>query len=412
VPRPEFRLAVFVLLLAGLCGLFPAWVSAQTPDKAQQKLQDVETQLEQSRQKQQLLSQQADALSADLQSLRDNAVKAAAAAQAHEAALDDLDSRLASLGSQEKLKSRELGQRRADERQLLMALALLARDPPEALAFSPGSPADAIRGGILMGRALPPLEQRARDLGDQIAALRALRAEISATEASQRAERAGLAQEQVQISKLIARKQALLAQTRQGAAESAKRQAALAAKAGDLKDLIARLEAEQSVTPPPFAGSAVAVNAPPPSAPDPARPRNIRPISQAMGQMAVPATGSLVLRFGDITQPDAPASKGLTFETRPGAQVVAPFDGKVEYAGPFKGYGQILIIGHGDGYHSLLAGLDRVDESVGQWLVAGEPVGVMPQNGQKPRLYLELRHDGQPINPLPWLAIRDEKVNG
>jgi septal ring factor EnvC (AmiA/AmiB activator) len=92
--------------------------------------------------------------------------------------------------------------------------------------------------------------------------------------------------------------------------------------------------------------------------------------------------------------------------------VVAPFDGKVLFAGPFKGYGQILIIGHGDGYHSLLAGLDRVDESVGQWLVAGEPVGVMSQSSQKPRLYLELRHDGQPINPLPWLAIRDEKVNG
>jgi septal ring factor EnvC (AmiA/AmiB activator) len=128
--------------------------------------------------------------------------------------------------------------------------------------------------------------------------------------------------------------------------------------------------------------------------------------------MAVPATGALVARFGDPMPAGAPASKGLTFETRPGAQVVAPFDGKVLFAGPFKGYGQILIIGHGDGYHSLLAGLDRVDESVGQWLVAGEPVGVMSQSSQKPRLYLELRHDGQPINPLPWLAIRDEKVNG
>lgn len=412
MPRPELRRAFSVLLLAGLCCLFPPSAPAQTPDKAQQKLHDVETQLEQSRQKQQRLSQQADALSSDLQTLRDNAVKAAAAAQAHEAALDDLDARLAALGSQEKLKARELGQSRADETRLLMALTLLARDPPEALAFSPGAPVDAIRGGLLMGHALPPLEQHARDLGDQIASLRSLRAEISTTEASQRAERAGLAQEQVQISKLITQKQALLNQTRQGAAESAKRQAALAAKASDLKDLIARLEAEQSVTPPSSAGQDMAVNAPPPTTPDPTRPRNIRPISQAMGQMAVPATGSLVLRFGDITQPDAPASKGLTFETRPGAQVVAPFDGKVEYAGPFKGYGQILIIGHGDGYHSLLAGLDRVDESVGQWLVAGEPVGVMSQSGQKPRLYLELRHDGQPINPLPWLAIRDEKVNG
>jgi septal ring factor EnvC (AmiA/AmiB activator) len=70
-----------------------------------------------------------------------------------------------------------------------------------------------------------------------------------------------------------------------------------------------------------------------------------------------------------------------------------------------------LIIQHSDGYHSLVAGLDRIDEAVGDWLVAGEPVGAMG-SGEKPRLYLELRHNGQPINPLPWLATRDEKVSG
>ena len=91
---------------------------------------------------------------------------------------------------------------------------------------------------------------------------------------------------------------------------------------------------------------------------------------------------------------------------------MAPFDGQVMFAGPFRGYGHILIIGHGDGYHSLLAGLDRVDCSVGQWLVAGEPVGAMPEGTEKPRLYLELRHNNQPINPLPWLVTHAEKVNG
>jgi len=420
VPRPELRLTFPVLLLAGLFCLPPAFAQ----DSPQKKLQNVEQQLEQSRQKQQELAKQADALASELQALRDSEVKAAAAEQAHETALNELDARLALLGADEKRKTRELEQRRADEARLLMALALLARDPPEALAFSPDTPVNSVRGGILMGRALPPLEQRARDLGSQISSLRALRAEISSTEERARAERAGLAREQNHISGLIAQKQALLAQTRQGAAESGKRQAALAAKASDLKDLISRLEDERAARDAQAARTAsrpqagetpaqnLAMNAPPPVTPDPTRPRDIRPISQAMGHMAVPATGILVARFGDVLQAGATPSKGLTFETRPGAQVVAPFDGKVLFAGPFKGYGQILIIGHGDGYHSLLAGLDRVDGSVGQWLVAGEPVGVMSQGSQKPRLYLELRHDGQPINPLPWLAIRDEKVNG
>jgi septal ring factor EnvC (AmiA/AmiB activator) len=127
--------------------------------------------------------------------------------------------------------------------------------------------------------------------------------------------------------------------------------------------------------------------------------------------MVVPASGTLVGRF-DETNRLGITSKGLTFETRPGAQVVAPFDGRIVFAGPFRGYGQILIIKHSDGYHSLLAGLGRVEGSVGQWLVAGEPVGVMADGTDKPRLYLELRHNNQPINPLPWLAIRDEKVSG
>ena len=299
MPRPELRLTFPVLLLAGL--LFLPQAFAQ--DSPQKKLQDVEKQLEQSRQKQQELAKQADALASELQTLRDSEVKAAAAAQAHEAVLDGLDARLALLGADEKRKARELEQRRADEARLLMALALLARDPPEALAFSPDTPVDSVRGGLLMGRALPPLEQRARDLGSQISSLRALRAEISSTEGRARAERAGLAREQNQISGLIAQKQALLAQTRQGAAESGKRQAALAAKASDLKDLIARLEDERAARDAQAARAAsrpqagetpaqnLAMNAPPPATPDPTRPRDIRPISQAMGHMAAPASG-------------------------------------------------------------------------------------------------------------------------
>jgi septal ring factor EnvC (AmiA/AmiB activator) len=92
--------------------------------------------------------------------------------------------------------------------------------------------------------------------------------------------------------------------------------------------------------------------------------------------------------------------------------VIAPHDGKVVFAGPFRDYGLLLIIDHGEGYHTLLAGLGRIDASVSQWVLAGEPVGQMgPERAgsaraSKPRLYIELRHDGRSINPLPWLAGR------
>ena len=130
-----------------------------------------------------------------------------------------------------------------------------------------------------------------------------------------------------------------------------------------------------------------------------------------------PARGRIVTHFGDPTETGG-ASKGLVLETRAGAQIVAPFDGRIAFEGPFRSYGQILIIEHGGGYHTVLAGLDRVDAVVGQYLLAGEPVGVMGSGEEsgaasasgRPRLYLELRRDGQPIDPVPWFGAAEAKA--
>ncbi|MCH9000919.1 MAG: peptidoglycan DD-metalloendopeptidase family protein, partial [Proteobacteria bacterium] len=142
------------------------------------------------------------------------------------------------------------------------------------------------------------------------------------------------------------------------------------------------------------------------------RPDNIRPFPDARASLRIPARGRVVLRYGQ-SRADQGASKGISIRARGGAQVVAPYDGQVVYAGPFRRYGQILIIEHGGRYHTLLAGLDRIYAVVGQWLLAGEPVGVLgsPQSGL-PELYFELRRAGQPINPLPWLATTGDKVRG
>jgi septal ring factor EnvC (AmiA/AmiB activator) len=127
----------------------------------------------------------------------------------------------------------------------------------------------------------------------------------------------------------------------------------------------------------------------------------------------MPARGRTIVTYGERKAGEATISKGLSIQTRSFAQVVAPYDGRVVYAGDFRGYGQILIIEHGGRYHTLLAGLDRIDAVAGQWLLAGEPVGMMGrlESGDS-MLYLELRRTGQPINPLPWLATTDNKVQG
>jgi septal ring factor EnvC (AmiA/AmiB activator) len=83
------------------------------------------------------------------------------------------------------------------------------------------------------------------------------------------------------------------------------------------------------------------------------------------------------------------------------------------FAGPFRDYGLLLILAHGDGYHTLLAGMSRLHGAVGQQVLAGEPVGEMGDAGAgPPMLYVELRRGGEPINPTPWLAAGKGKVSG
>ena len=133
--------------------------------------------------------------------------------------------------------------------------------------------------------------------------------------------------------------------------------------------------------------------------------------SQGQGRMPFPARGHIVARYGQ-TNDMGVVNKGLQIATRKNAQVIAPYDGQVVFSGPFRGYGLLLIIEHSEGYHTLLAGMGRIDATVGQRLLAGEPVGIMGEDEAKPTLYVELRRNGQPVNPLPWLTAQKSKVSG
>ena len=121
-----------------------------------------------------------------------------------------------------------------------------------------------------------------------------------------------------------------------------------------------------------------------------------------------PVAGAIAGRFGAVDAAGV-ISQGIGIAAGPAAEVTAPFDGPVVYTGPFGKLGLVLIIRHGRLYHSLLAGLGRVDVSVDQWVLEGEPVGAMPdaKDGSTIALEVELRRDGQPVDPQPWLATGD-----
>jgi septal ring factor EnvC (AmiA/AmiB activator) len=420
-PRRAARLAA--LAVAGGCLFAPALGVAQTGPS----LDEIERQREESEAQGRELTREAARLAEEEAEISRRLVAVAEEARGYERGIREVREHLAGLRAEETRKSAELHSGRAKLTRLLAALERLARHPPEALIASSRSPRDTLRSAMLLRAAIPRLEAEARDLKAALAALASLRDRAAAREADLSRAGDALHARRRELAGLLDRKRELGRATRAEREEASARVAALAVQARTLRELVAELERERErrhraeqarlrreadlarklreaeriqLRPPPPPRASLALG-PLPS------------ISAAHGRLAMPVTGNVVERFGAPGAAGGTA-KGVRIETEEGAQVVVPFDGTVAFAGPFRGYGRLLIIDHGEGYHSLLAGLGRIDVGVGQRLLAGEPVGVAaPAEKGPPRLYIELRRDGRPIDPLPWLAAPPKsKVSG
>ncbi|MHA1597606.1 MAG: murein hydrolase activator EnvC family protein [Alphaproteobacteria bacterium] len=391
-------------LIVALLGLLMAVAPARAQsDKG--KLKEVERAIDSGRKQQDKLEKKSAALASDLDRLKQESVRAAAVIQDHETSILDLEDRLKVLGKSQREKADNLKTGRGLFVNVLMALEKMARFPTEAMIAAPMTPSETVRGAILLRAAVPEIEARTlglrRDL-EELALARSLTDERRRQLAS---ELAGLSRQQSRMDTLLGEKSRLKSQTDRASQKTARRMQALVREAKSMRDLIARLEAdrrkraEQRKKTRRKAGVVK-------KRPDPAA------IAGARGKLPYPVVGRLVGKYGQTTETGL-TRKGITIETRAAAQVISPYDGLVVFAGAFKGYGQLLIIEHGEGYHSLLAGLARIDNTIGQQVLSGEPAGIMgnPENGP-PILYVELRRNGRPINPLPWLAARKSKVNG
>lgn len=425
-------------------------------------LKEVEKKLEQSRQEQKALRDKADALAQEIEALQKELVSAADAAQDTEENLSGLEDKLKDLNQREQALKTELVSRNDQLREVLTALERQASRPPEAILVQPMPAQDAIRSAILLRSVVPQLHDKAGALRSQLAELLALRKQISGQKRDIAQTGKKLDKQQSKLASLLERKQALQKSTLEASDAAAKRADELASNASSMRDLLERLEVERKrreeeerqrqqaearrvaallaskpnapepakppaakkderprpVEPPPSAEPQTAVLS---STPDPEPPPNdepakitpavahsptqrLRSFEEQRGRMPLPARGQIVARYG---QSDGlgTAQKGIVLKTRAKAQIVAVADGMVAFAGSFRGYGQLLIMEHSGGYHTLLSGMSRIDVAVGQKILAGEPVGVM-DDSDGPNLYLELRQDGQPINPLPWLTAR------
>ncbi len=411
-------LTAFFLLIVASATL--DFARAEDNKGVKSELQSIEEKLKKEKEKREILKKKTSSLKKQEETLGAELIIAAKSAQKYERDMSQVEETLLALEEAEKEKLKTLRQGQEQFVGVLGALERLARNPPEALIAQPLSSSDLVRSAILLRAAVPQIEQQATTLKKDLASL----AETRESVVKRRKELASLTtklkSESKRLTGLISKKKATRKKMSVEQKKASARLKRLTEQAKDLRDLFKKLEqnrrkeaakavaaaaraeaeaekAKKNGRPPPKnSGSLEVANLPGPAGGS--------PISKARGSLWRPAVGRVIGVYGGRLDTGL-TRKGMNIRTRPNAHVVAPYDGRVVYAGPFRGYGQLLIIEHGEGYHTLLSGMGQIDGVVGQWLLAGEPVGTMGKNNSgKPTLYLEMRKDGQPINPVPWLV--------
>jgi septal ring factor EnvC (AmiA/AmiB activator) len=373
---------------------------AASSASAADRLRDVQRAITDQQERLTYLGLQAEELAAEIARLQGELIAAARHVQEREEELTRLEKTLAALESLEREKSQALSAHRGEMSQLLGALQRLSIEPRETLVLGWRSPMDAVVTAQLLGFALPPIEAKADRLRTDLEEIADLRRQALRQRQDIALATASLKDARESLQQLVTLKASLRQTTEDERQAAAARIRALTEQADDLRDLLAAL--------PPAAPQADASTAL--AAIRLEQPEDLQPFPTKRVGLTPPVSGALLIRFGDEA-PDGSSSHGVTFETQPEGQIVAPHDGQIVFRGPFRGYGEILIMEHRGGYHTLLAGLGRTDVVVGQWLLAGEPIGVTESpRGGKARLYVELRRNGRPIDPWPWLEAHISKV--
>lgn len=375
----KIKTVITLIVLLGMGGAL-ATPSASDLAKLEKEIAEQQRMQEQSKAK----SLQ---VSGEIAKVQKQMVKAAKTVQAQETEIEALGGQLKDLDEQEKELTEKLNLTQGQMVELVTALQTLALRPKEALFFSQESPVNQLRARLLMDYAVPVIGERQTELQKDLKTLFETKERIQEKKDKIQQATVKLEEKNAHMSKLIKQKAMLQAQYDLSHQQAKKKAEELAAQAKDLKDLLAKLEAERRKK-----------QAQRPAAVPPA---GTGAFAKSYGALILPTQGKIVQHFGDTTVSGAHL-KGMTIGGRTNSPVVAPFDGTVLFSGPFKSYGQMLIVDNGDDYITLVAGLGDITTSVGQVLVAGEPVGRMGPKGGN--LYVEIRKNGQAIKPEPWFA--------
>ncbi len=433
---PRSKAARLAKIAGLLAALLPSAALAQprAEPPTEQAKTERERELERIREEMQRAAAERQRLEAEILELKDDRAKLTAALVA--AAADIRNAEVASVAAEERLGGLDkkdmtirasLAGRRAVLAEVLAALQRMGLQPPPTMLARPDDALAAVRSAMLLGAVVPGMRAEVAALAGELQELAKVRAEIVAEREALERSRAEIAEKQRRLTALLEARRAQIATSETTAEQEKIRVASLARQADSLKDLIAAMERDiaaarraaeqaQAVKPPP--GDKKSVLA---ALQDAGRLAPAVAFVEAKGLLRLPVNGARLKAFG-ANDGFGGVEKGISIAARPEAQVTAPADGWVVYSGPFRSYGQLLIINAGGGYHILLAGMERVTVELGQFVLMGEPVARMGTTASpvqaaasagQPVLYVEFRKDGVSIDPAPWWSVADsEKVRG
>jgi septal ring factor EnvC (AmiA/AmiB activator) len=444
-PRSAVRIPLSIALLsAGLAGisLLPAsaQVAASTPQTtaaAPDAIKQREQELEATRAQQKSAAEAQGKLKADIAAIGQDRSKLnaqlidiAAQVRGVETRIGDAEARLRPLDAREQQIRGSLDSRRSEIVEVLAALQRAGRRAPPALLVRPEDALQSLRTAMLLGSVVPELRGRAQKLAGDLTELVTLRKTIATERDRLAVDRDKLTDDQTRLAALIDERQRKQSTVEKDMETEGARAVALSRQVDSLQGLIAKMEqdsksAAKAAATASLQGTPATLNGKPNlgALKDPARTSPAIAFASAKGLFAMPVNGARIRDFGGSDGAGG-VEKGISLATRAGAQVTTPCDGWVVYAGPFRSYGQLLILNAGGGYHVLIAGMERISVNIGQFVLTGEPVATMgtttsrvasilATNASQPVLYVEFRKDGTPIDPGPWWAANEgEKVRG
>ncbi len=387
-PKGRGRSIILLAMTISFINITPSFASPQ------EELSKTQKEAEAARADSKKLALEAKRLAKKKAELSAQMVKTASALQVSEARLSAIEENLRKLDEQITEKTNNLTANKKQLAVMVQASVKLSHTPPESIIIMPGDAMDNMKASRALKMTTDSIKVQSESIRNQMNELSLLKEKATKSQQEAVAEREELEKQRTVLKTQIEQHNALQKKLSAAQKEARARVQSLAKKASDLQELIISLEKEKKQDE--NNEDITSDNS------EPAGEKGrLRSFKSAKGHIRVPAAGKLVQRYGAEGRNET--SKGITIATRANAQVTSPYDAEVLFTGPFMDYGKVVILRHSDGFHTLLAGIAKIDISVGDFLLEGEPIGAMGDSDSNNRLYMELRLDSQPIDPANWI---------